>query len=67
MISPCVSVAMANPAERPINRLNNGPAKHAAMAIAGCPSRATVTSATMSPTLLPHASTVAPNNVSLTP
>ena len=37
------------------------------MAIAGCPSRATVTSATMSPTLFPHASTVAPNNVSHTP
>eukprot|EP00982_Pelagococcus_subviridis_P009550 30931-Pelagococcus_subviridis.AAC.14 len=52
------------PRDRPTRTLNIGPPTHAATAILGCPSFATVTLLTRSPIDIPHARTVAPRRLS---
>ena len=50
-----------------MSMLNSGPEKQAATAIVGCPACAMTTSATRSPTELPHARTVMPRMDGLMP
>src|SRR5689334_4613690 len=55
-----------NDKPNPPKSFNNGLPKHAAIAVALRPALATAVSATQSPTLLPNAITVNPNNAVLT-
>ena len=66
-ITPRLAVAKTIDPASPTRRLNRGPPKHAETAACAIPRLATVTSETKSPTLIPHANTVAPSKDSLTP
>ena len=66
-MSPDEKVRKAKPAAVPNRTFMVGPAKQAATAIFGRPSRATVRLAIKSPTELPHARTVAPSKASEMP
>mmetsp|Transcript_3090 Transcript_3090/g.10771 ORF Transcript_3090/g.10771 Transcript_3090/m.10771 type:complete len:229 (+) Transcript_3090:2349-3035(+) len=66
-IVPCAAVATTRLPQSPTKTLNNGPPKHAAIAVFGNPRLAIAMSDARSDTLIPQANTVAPSNDSLTP